>query len=86
LKRIVVRLDDDLHQRLRIMSVERGKPIQHMLLNLIQREVDRYEARRPPRSRESLSRADLAAIRRGLADIRGGRVVPWESLLREIEE
>lgn len=33
---------------------------------------------------DALSAEDLAAVRRGLADVKAGRVVPWETLRREL--
>ncbi|MEW6048840.1 MAG: hypothetical protein AB1609_20580 [Bacillota bacterium] len=34
---------------------------------------------------EEFSASDLAAVRRGLADIQAGRLRPWEEVRRELE-
>lgn len=51
------------------------------------RELEAFlETRSGPADEDALTVEDLAAIRRGLADIKAGRVVPWETLRRELHE
>ncbi|HHY99362.1 MAG TPA: helix-turn-helix domain-containing protein [Firmicutes bacterium] len=47
-------------------------------------ELDRFLAPHMPVAEEELSPEDLAAIRRGLEDIKAGRVERWEDLSKEL--
>lgn len=46
MRRIVIRLEDDLHRRLRFVSLETEEPMQRMVVRLLQAEVARHEARK----------------------------------------
>lgn len=41
MKKMTIRLDDDLHRELRLRSVERNEPVQQMLLRLLRAELKR---------------------------------------------
>lgn len=41
MKRLTIRLPDDLHKQLRLLSVERGEPIQAMAVRLLTEELAR---------------------------------------------
>ncbi len=47
MKRLTIRLDDDLHRRLRFLSLEANEPLQQMALRLLRAELERHEAARP---------------------------------------
>lgn len=45
-------VEDDLHRRLRFMSIETGESLQRMIVRLLQGEVGRHEAgKKRPRKR-----------------------------------
>jgi hypothetical protein len=41
MKKVTVRLDDDLHRELRLRSVGRNEPVQRMMLRLLRAELKR---------------------------------------------
>lgn len=47
MKKVTVRLDDHLHRRLRLRSVESEESVQAMLMRLLMRELQRDSRRRP---------------------------------------
>ncbi|MDI6773611.1 MAG: hypothetical protein QME77_13645 [bacterium] len=52
MKKITVRFDDELHKRLRHLSVEREESLQQMIVRLLRAELERHEAaKKPPRRR-----------------------------------
>jgi predicted transcriptional regulator len=51
MRRVVIRLDDDLHRRLRFMSLETEEPLQRIAVRLLRAEVERYDAKKKARRR-----------------------------------
>ena len=52
MKKLTIRLDDDLHRRLRFMSLEVSEGLQKMVVRLLRAELERHEAaKKPPRRR-----------------------------------
>ncbi len=54
-KSVTIRLDDDLHRRLRYLSIDKGASLQVLLERLL-REFVAKEARSPSRSRKEAKR------------------------------
>lgn len=52
MKKVTVRLDDELHRKVRIRGIETGEPLQQMIVRLL-REVVRS---RPSRRKEAKKR------------------------------
>lgn len=42
MKAITVRVEDDLHHQARVISVERGEPLQRVLADLLRKWVEHY--------------------------------------------
>lgn len=42
-RKLTIRVDEALHRRLRIMSVETNEPLQQMVLRLLREDLERYE-------------------------------------------
>ena len=42
MKAITVRVEDDLHRQARVISVERGEPLQRVLADLLRKWVEHY--------------------------------------------
>ena len=51
MRRLVIRLDDDLHRRLRFLSLETNKPLQQITVRLLRAELERHEAKGTKRRR-----------------------------------
>ncbi len=51
MKRLTIRLEDDLHRRLRFLSLETDEPLQQLAERLLQEELKRHEARKTKRKR-----------------------------------
>jgi predicted HicB family RNase H-like nuclease len=46
MKRLTIRLDDEVHRRLKVTAAERGTSIQQIVARLLQEDLERH---RPPR-------------------------------------
>jgi len=51
MKRLTIRLDDEVHRRLKIAAAERGEPIQRIAARLLLEDLARWERGRSPRRR-----------------------------------
>jgi len=49
MKRLTIRLDDEVHRRLKIAAAERGTSIQQIAARLLLEDLQRHERGRPPR-------------------------------------
>jgi predicted transcriptional regulator len=49
MKRFTIRLDDEVHRRLKIAAAERGEPIQRIAARLLLEDLARWERARAPR-------------------------------------
>lgn len=51
MKKLTVRVDDEVHRRLKIMAAERGESLQRIAARLLLEDLARWERDRPPRRR-----------------------------------
>jgi predicted HicB family RNase H-like nuclease len=49
MKRLTIRLDDEVHRRLKIAAAERGTSIQQIAARLLLEDLERHEQGRPLR-------------------------------------
>ncbi|MCL6553879.1 MAG: toxin-antitoxin system HicB family antitoxin [Firmicutes bacterium] len=49
MKKLTIRLDDEVHRRLKIAAAERGTSIQRIAHRVLLEELARHEQGRPPR-------------------------------------